>query len=97
MKISDVFHKIAKHQKLSSLFCKLGLHPWEKEPSRNTGVNVLFATSAIQAATRKCEGGDCHATQDVYREGFCGIGGQAGPWKKMDEETRQRIARLPVL
>ncbi len=82
--------------------CKLGIHAFEKEPSRrdlvrHTGIDVLFVSSAIQRGVRKCLRHGCPAEQRVYRTGWCGAGGSTGRWKKMSPAKEQAICSYPIL
>ncbi len=86
-----------------SLFCRIGFHKWEKEPShkellRSTGMHFAFTSEAKQLGTKKCLREGCREVKQVYRFGFLSIGGgSASKWKNASPEIQKEISSLPVL
>ena len=82
------------------LLCKIGLHVWPKqpehrEPVRSKGVHFAFSTLGVQLGLRRCA--VCSAPQNCYREGWVGLGGSAGRWKRCSPARKAAIECLPVL
>ncbi len=87
---------------LQRWLCRIGLHRFEADPShkellKETGVHVAFWSEAMQKGTKRCTCEGCDATLKVYRRGLCGIGGNAGPWKRLSTEREAAIDALPTL
>ncbi|HEU5114244.1 MAG TPA: hypothetical protein VFT82_00585 [Candidatus Paceibacterota bacterium] len=86
----------------SCILCLIGLHKWESDPShkeliKETGIYLVFWSSGVQKGIRKCTRPGCAKTQKVMREGFVGVGGQAGKWKPLSPSRERHIDRLPVM
>ena len=85
-----------------SWLCRLGWHRWAREPFqkafiRSTGLHVLFSSSGIQLARRRCE--RCPAEQDVCRTGMVGWGkGTSTKWRPVSARRKAEIENeYPVL
>lgn len=82
------------------LWCRCGLHRFEKNPLRKDivrrfGEDFAFWTDSVQCALARCERPGCHAERLVYRRGWCGPGTKNTRWRKMPRGIAERIASLP--
>jgi len=87
---------------MTRLFCRMGWHKWEKDPShkeliKKTGSHFVFFSEGVQKGIRKCLRKGCVATQKVSRTGWVGNGGQSTRWKKLSPRKEKSIDSLPVM
>ena len=90
---------------LGKLFCCLGLHEWEKEPShkeiiKDTGINFAFSSAGLQKGQKRCLRLGCMTTLNVWREGFLSTAifpSSSGPWRKLGRKKEIEIDRLANL
>lgn len=75
---------------MKNLFCKLGWHKWEKNPSHKDYIKYTFSMGLFswgsQKGTRICER-YCGASQKVKRSGRSGMfgGGASDDWRPVKD------------
>lgn len=87
---------------LGILFCLMGLHRLEEEPShkelvKETGVHFAFWSEGVQKGVKKCLRPGCDKKVKVWRSGWVGSGGTGTRWKRLSKRQEKYIDSLPTM